>query len=324
MVVGGFYFFGNIAMLNILDQLLLEKYLTVYQTLHKKLYHYNSRYTVISLNDDSVLTNDTVNELKCNMHYNGTLYVVLYNKEPVCYFTMLIKRTSLVSNELIVKQIHSGTMYDAKELVHAITSFCLILLYERKLYTVNKIWFYLNKPFNNQGKLYQHDVFPMYLASGIELEWLQQNVDKRYTTKSITTNDIRHIDNNTLCCIGDLIFNTTDVDYLRNFNKKLIGNNTLNLVYTTNKYPVAIVISTHDNTDTLYNCYGDTSCLNSYVANMLLNSEFEYRELCINDYYNKYANIEVVNDYMCVDKYISSVNIAKNEYKELGDTICNI
>ena len=57
---------------------------------------------------------------------------------------------------------------------------------------------------------------------------------------------------------------------------------------------------------------------------MLLNSEFEYRELCIDDYHNKYANIEVVNDYMCVDKYISSVNIAKNEYKELGDTICNI
>lgn len=311
-------------MLNILDQLLLEKYLTVYQTLHKKLYHYNSRYTVISLNNDSVLTNDTVNKLKCNICYNGTLYVVLYNKEPICYFTMLIKRTSLVSNELIVKQIHSSTIYDVKELVHAITSFCLILLYERKLYTVNKIWFYLNKPFNNQGKLYHHDVFPMYLASGIELEYLQHNVDKRYTTKSITTNDIRRIDNNTLSCIGDLMFNTTDVDYLRNFNKKLIGNNTLNLVYTTHKYPVAIVISTHNNRDTLYNCYGDTSCLNSYVASMLLNSEFEYRELCIDDYCNNYANIEVVNSYMWVDKYISSVNIAKNEYKELGDTICNI
>ena len=114
------------------------------------------------------------------------------------------------------------------------------------------------------------------------------------------------------------------VDYLRNFNKKLIGNNTLNLVYTTNKYPVAIVISTHDNTDTLYNCYGDTSCLNSYVANMLLNSEFEYRELYIDDHYNNYVNTAVVHEYMCVDKYISSVNIAKNEYKELGDTICNI
>lgn len=311
-------------MLNILDQLLLEKYLTVYQTLHEKLYHYNSRYTVISLNSDSVLTSDTVNELKCNICYNGTVYVVLYNRKPICYFTMLIKRTSLISNELIVKQIHSRTIYDAKELVHAITSFCLMRLYEKKLYTVNKIWFYLNKPFNNQGKLYQYNIFPMCLDSGIELEYLQHNIDKQYTTKSITTNDIRYVDNNTLSCIGDLMFNTTDVDYLRNFNKKLIGDNTLNLVYTTHKYPVAIVISTHNPTNILYNCYGDTSCLNSYVASMLLNSEFEYKELYIDDYYNDYANAEVVNDYMWVDKYISSVNISKNEYKELGDTICNI
>src|SRR5574344_2030135 len=283
-------------MLNILDQLLLEKYLTVYQTLHEKLYHYNSRYTVISLNSDSVLTSDTVNELKCNICYNGTVYVVLYNRKPICYFTMLIK----------------------------ITSLCLMLLYERKLYTVNKIWFYLNKPFNNQGKLYQYNIFPTCLDSGIELEYLQHNIDKQYTTKSITTNDIRYVDNNTLSCIGDLMFNTTDVDYLRNFNKKLIGDNTLNLVYTTHKYPVAIVISTRNPTNILYNCYGDTSCLNSYVASILLNSEFEYRELYIDDHYNDYANAEVVNDYMWVDKYISSVNISKNEYKELGDTICNI
>lgn len=311
-------------MLTNVDQLLLSQYLNVYQTLHNKLYHTSSKYVVISLNKDSILTSETVDKLRNKVQYKGTVYVVLCNGDPICYFTMLHRRTSCISSELIVKQLGYSTMYDSAELVNAITTFALLTLYERKIYTVNKIWFYINKHHISNGKLYQHGILHSDIGSSLKSEILQQHIDKKYHARLINRNNIQRIDIDILQCVGSLMLNNTDVNYLRSFIFRLVCNNTLNLVYTTSKYPISVIVSTHDDKDTLHNVYGDTTCLDSYVANMLLNSEYNYRDLYIDDRTGIYSDIAVVKECMYTDKYINGIVINKNEYKQLGDTICNV
>lgn len=310
-------------MLTEVDKLLLSQYLTIYQTLHYKLYNCTSDYIVISLNKDSVLTDATVNKLRSKVYHKGTLYLVLYKNEPICYFTMLRKQTSCISNNLIIKQIGYSTMYDTTTLIRAMTVYTLLTMYERKLYNVDKIWFYLNKPYTHDGKLYQHSILHRDIGSNLKLETLQQYVDKKYRIQPINNTNIFRVDRNTLQCIGSLMMNNTDIDYLSNFCIRLVRNNTLNLVYMADKYPIAVIVSTHDTDDTLHNVYGDTCCLNSYVASMLLNSKYNCKELYIDDCIGTYSSIDAVKC-MYTDKYISSVNITKHEYKHLGDTICNV
>ena len=307
-------------MLTNLDKLLLMHYAAAYQSLHYRLYGYKPRYLVVSLNEDSVLSSETVASLSIQIP-NDRIYAVLYNEEPVCYFNMRRKKRSLISNELIVRQLGIGTIYDTLELIQAITCFCLWSMYERKLYNVTKIWFYLNRPYMQ----YPSSEYVTNEYESLDLENLQYCVDNRYATRTITNKNMHRLDDFTLQCIGALMLNNTDLDYLRNFRRDIVNTNRLNLVYNNSNYPVAIVRSVTDNdSETICGFHGDTTCLNSYIAQSLLFNDRNYRALYIDDKDGICAGIPVVKDYMRRLKYICNIPVTKYEYQKLGDTICNV
>ena len=139
-MVGGFLFL-EVIMLSHLDKLLIQQYFPVYESLHKKLYGSNPLYTVVSLNYNSMLSSDSIAKFKQGINYTGSLYAILYKEQPILYFTLYIRRTSLIAAELIVENITSAG-YDDKCAIQSIVTYCLLKLHQRKVYAVNRIRFH--------------------------------------------------------------------------------------------------------------------------------------------------------------------------------------
>ena len=139
MVVGEFYFL-EVIMLSHLDKLLIQQYFPVYELLHRKLYGSNPLYTVVSLNYNGMLSSASITKFKQGIKYTGSLYSILYNEQPILYFTISIRKTSLVTSEVIIENV-THTDYDNKYATQSIVTYCMLKLHQRGIYTVNRIRF---------------------------------------------------------------------------------------------------------------------------------------------------------------------------------------
>jgi hypothetical protein len=85
-----------------------------------------------------MLSSTSIAKFKQGIDHQGSLYAILQNEQPILYFTLVIKKTSLVTSELIADVLYD-TSDDDISTTQAIVTYCMLKLHQRGIYTVNRI-----------------------------------------------------------------------------------------------------------------------------------------------------------------------------------------
>lgn len=295
-------------MLSELDKLLCKQYDTVYIPLYHKLFQGEPIYHTLVKNDHTYILLDKQNTV-------------------VCVLVITWKDTSLVSTEIVVKEvpITTNVVYDSKELRRAVICNVLILVHEHNLRKANKITLYTRQHIDGKGTVYaaNNDCQPLFLDSLFNMVKpfkAKVKSSRRYDAKSLVK-----LSDVSLNPISKLVFDTDETDYIRNFASKLLGKLVLDVYDIGMPEPIVISVEDKPTHSTICNYYGSTSYILPVVASTMYNNEISDKETYIHDT-TGWCDLTaaMLHDYLTPISCICSIPVTYSEYRKLGDAICRI
>lgn len=295
-------------MLSELDKLLCKQYDTVYKPLYHKLFQSEPIYRTLVKNDHTYMLLDKQNTV-------------------VCVLVITWKDTSLVSTEIVVKEvpITTNVVYDSKELRKAVICNVLILVHEHNLRKANKITLYTRQHIDGKGSVYKanSECPPLLLESLYHITKPFQAKLKsshRYDAKSLAK-----LSDNLLNPISKLVFDTDETEHIRKFASKLLGKLVLDVYDLGTANPIVISLEDKPTHSTICNYYGCVSGIIPVVASTMFTNEVFDKETYIHDT-TGWCDVATarLQDYLTLTSCICSIPVTYSEYRKLGDAICRI
>ena len=295
-------------MLSELDKLLCKQYDTVYIPLYHKLFQGEPIYHTLVKNDHT--------------------YMILDQRDTVvCMLSITWQDTSLVSTEIVVKElpITTNVVYDSKELRKAVICNVLILVHEHNLRKANKITLYTRQHIGGKGAVYKanEECSPLLLESLYHIAKPFQAKIKsshRYDAKSLAK-----LSDTLLNPISKLVFDTDETEHIRKFASKLLGKLVLDVYDIGMASPIVISLEDKPTHSTICNYYGCVSGIIPVVAATMFTNEVFDKETYIHDT-TGWCDVAAarLQDYLTLTNCICSIPVTYSEYRKLGDAICRI